>query len=88
MRLIEGHILRNINGNAVLVPPPENDIGFNGMISVNHTGEFVCKMLSEETNLQSVAEALSKEYGVDVDRAREDVEIFLSELRSCNMLEE
>ena len=78
MRLIEGHILRRVHGNTVLVPPPEKDIGFNGMIGVNHTGEFVCKMLSEETDPESLEE----------DRAKADIEVFLSELRSCNMLEE
>ena len=88
MRLIEGHILRRVHGNAVLVPPPEKDIGFNGMIAVNHTGEFVCKMLSEETDAESLAAALAKEYEIEEDRAKADIEVFLSELRSCNMLEE
>lgn len=88
MRLIKGHILRRVHGNTVLVPPPEKDIGFNGMIAVNHTGEFVCKMLSDETDTESLAAALAQEYEVDADRARADVEVFLSELKSCNMLEE
>lgn len=88
MRLIKGHILRRVHGNTVLVPPPEKDIGFNGMIAVNHTGEFVCKMLNDETDTESLAAALAQEYEVDADRARADVEVFLSELKSCNMLEE
>ena len=88
MHLIEGHILRRVHGNTVLVPPPEKDIGFNGMIAVNHTGEFVCKMLNDETDTESLAAALAQEYEVDADRARADVEVFLSELKSCNMLEE
>ena len=88
MRLIEGHILRRVHGNAVLVPPPEKDIGFNGMIGVNHTGEFVCKMLSEETDAESLAAALAKEYEIEEDRAKADIEVFLSELKSLNMLEE
>lgn len=87
MRLIKDHILRRVHGNTVLVPPPERDIGFNGMIALNHTGEFVCKMLKNDTDIESLAASLSKEYEVETDRARADVEIFLSELDSCNMLE-
>ena len=88
MRLVEGHILRQVHGNTVLVPPPEKDIGFNGMISVNHTGEFVCKMLIVDTDVESLSAALAQEYDIEKDRARADIEVFLSELKSCNMLEE
>lgn len=88
MRLIEGHILRRVHGNAVLVPPPEKDIGFSGMIAVNHTGEFLCKILRNETTIESLVSALAEEYDEDTDTVRADVEVFLSELRSCNVLEE
>ena len=87
MRLIKDHILRQVRGNAVLVPTSES-AGFNGMISLNHTGEFICRMLREDTDAESIAAALAREYNVDAERAKEDVEAFLSELRSCNMLEE
>ena len=45
MRLIEDHILRKVHGNVVLVPLSERETDFNGMIALNHTGEFVCRML-------------------------------------------
>lgn len=88
MRLIKDHILRKVHGNTVLVPPPERDIGFNGMIALNHSGEFVCKMLRNETDKESLAVALAQEYEVEPDTVRADLDAFLSELRSCNMLEE
>ena len=87
MRLIQDHILRRVNGNAVLVPPPERDIGFNGMIVLNHTGEFVCTLLREDTDEAHLAAALAKEYGKAPQEVAEDVRVFLSELASCNMLE-
>lgn len=88
MRLIKNHILKRVHGNTVLVPPPEMDIGFNGMIVLNHTGEFVCKMLRDETDRESIALALAHEYGVEPDSVKADLDAFLSELSSCNMLEE
>ena len=87
MHLIEDHILRKVNGNTVLLPPPERDIGFNGMIMLNHTGEFVCKMLRQDTDRESLAAALAQEYKLEPDQAGADLDAFLSELYSCNMLE-
>ena len=88
MHLVKDHILRQVGGNAVLVPTFGSTAGFNAMISLNHTGEFICRMLREDTDAESIAAALTREYDVDAERAKEDVEAFLSELRSCNMLEE
>ena len=88
MRLIKDHILKRVHGNAVLVPPPERDIGFNGMIALNHTGEFVCNLLREETDKESLVVALAQEYGVEPDSVKADLDAFLSELNSCHMLEE
>lgn len=88
MRLIDGHILRKVNGNAVLIPPPEKDIGFNGMIVLNDTGELVCKMLRNGADKKCIAEALAQEYEVEPDDAENDLDVFLSELKSCNVLEE
>ena len=88
MRLIDGHILRRVHGDTVLVPPPERNTDFNGMITLNHTGEFVCQMLKEETNPESLAAALAQEYGLEIDDVRADLEAFLSDLYACNMIEE
>lgn len=88
MHLIQGHILRKVHGNMVLVPPSDRDTGFNGMIVLNHTGGFVCKMLQKDTDRESLATALAQEYEVDTEQALVDLDSFLSELRSCNMLEE
>lgn len=87
MRLIKDHILRQVRGNAVLVPTSES-AGFNGMISLNQTGDFVCRVLSEDTDVESIAAEMAREFDVDTERAKADVLSFLSELRSCNMLEE
>ncbi|MGM9550819.1 MAG: PqqD family protein [Clostridia bacterium] len=87
MHLIAGHILRKVHKNTVLVPPPDKSIGFNGMIVLNHTGEFICKMLREETDKESLLEALAQEYSVEPHAVEKDLDAFLSELESCNMLE-
>lgn len=86
MHLIEGHILRKVRGNVVLVPLSDSETDFNGMIVLNHTGEFVCRLLEQDTDRDSLASALAQEYGMEPEQVREDVDAFLAELDSCHML--
>ena len=86
MRLIQDHILRKVNGNVLLVPLSDTETDFNGMISLNHTGEFVCRMLEQDTDRDSLVAALAKEYGMEPGQVEADVDSFLSVLDSCHML--
>ena len=86
MRLIQDHILRKVNGNVVLVPLSDKETDFNGMISLNHTGEFVCRMLKQDTARDSLVAALAQEYGIEPGQVEADVDSFLSVLDSCHML--
>ena len=86
MRLIQDHILRKVNGNVVLVPLSDTETDFNGMIALNHTGEFVCRMLKQDTDRDSLVAALAQEYGMEPGQVEADVDSFLSVLDSCHML--
>ena len=86
MRLIEDHILRKVHGNVVLVPFSDSETDFNGMIVLNHTGEFICRMLQQNTDRDSLIAGLAQEYEKEPEQVETDVDTFLSELDSCNML--
>lgn len=86
MRLIKDHILRNVNGDVVLVPLSNDETDFNGMIVLNHTGEFVCRMIEEDTDIDSVITALADEYDLEPEKVENDVRAFLSELDACHVL--
>ena len=86
MRLIEDHILRKVHGNVVLVPLSDRETDFNGMIALNHTGEFVCRMLQQDTNRERLIEGLALEYEMKPEQVAADVDAFLAELDSCHML--
>ena len=86
MRLIEDHILRNVNGRVVLMPISDRETNFNGMIVLNHTGEVVCRMLEQDTDRDSLMEGLAQEYGMESEQVEADVDAFLSELNSVHML--
>ena len=86
MHLIEDHILRKVNGNVVLVPLSDRETDFKGMIVLNHTGEFVCRMLEKSTDRNSLVESLAQEYGMKPEQVEADVDTFLSELDACHIL--
>ena len=86
MRLIEDHILRKVHDNVVLVPLSDSETDFNGMIALNHTGEFVCRMLQQDTDRDSLIESLAKEYEIEPEQVAADVDAFLAELDSCHVL--
>lgn len=86
MRLIEDHILRNVNGSVVLIPLSDRETDFSGMIVLNHTGEFVCRMLEQDMDRDSLIVGLAQEYGMKPEQVGADVDVFLTELDSAHML--
>ena len=86
MRLIEDHILRNVNGSVVLIPLSDRETDFSGMIVLNHTGEFVCRMLEQDMDRYSLIVGLAQEYGMKPEQVGADVDVFLTELDSAHML--
>lgn len=86
MHLINDHILKNVHGNVVLVPTSDRETDFNGMIVLNHTAEFLCRMLQQETDRNSLIAGLAQEYEIEPERIAADVEAFLKDLDSCHLL--
>ena len=86
MRLINDHILKTVHGNAVLVPLSDDETDFRGMVVLNHTGEFVCRMLQQATGRDTLIAELAKEYEVATEQVAADVDVFLSELDACHLL--
>lgn len=86
MRLIEGHILRKVHDNVVLVPISDSETDFRGMIVLNHTGEFLCRILQQDIDRDSLIGRLAQEYEMKPEQVEADVDTFLTELDSCHML--
>ena len=86
MRLINDHILKTVHGNAVLVPLSDDETDFRGMVVLNHTDKFVCRMLQQETGRDTLIAELAKEYEIATEQVAADVDVFLSELDACHLL--
>ena len=86
MRLIDNHILRKVHEQVVLVPLSDHDTAFQGMIVLNHTGEWICRRLQEDTDRDSLIAGLAETYGMPSAQVAADVDAFLADLDSCQML--
>lgn len=72
----------------MLIPVGAAAAKFNGLITLNETGATIFKALAQETTLEALVDAVTAEYDIDRDTARNDAEEFLQQLRLAGALVE
>lgn len=86
MKLKDGFILRQVAGQAVVLPGGDV-LDLNMMITLNETGAFLWERLMEETSEDALVAALLAEYDVDEATARAAVVAFVQKLNDNGFLE-
>ena len=86
MQLNKEFVLREVADNWVVLPIGQASVDFNGMISLNETGAFLWKTLEQGADSEGLVAALTEEYDVTLQQAREDVEAFLASLQKIGCL--
>ena len=85
MKLKEGFLLRQVAGQTVVLPTAE-ELDMNMMITLNETGAFLWERLSEETDAETLVNALLAEYDVDAETAKAAVAAFVAKLSDNGFL--
>lgn len=80
-------LLREVAGRQVIVPVGNAVSGFPGMITVNQTGAFLWEQLAQEQTLDALVQAITNEYEVAQETAKQDVQSFLDKLRPTGALQ-
>lgn len=86
MKIADGFVLKKVADSYVVVPVGENVVDFTSMITINESGEFIWRQLLEDTDTETVADALCAEYEVDRETALKDVEAFVNILMDKKVL--
>ena len=73
-------ILREIAGEAVLIPTGSASQNLNGMFRLTETGVFIWKQVDTAADLEEITSRIISEFEVDEETARRDVRGFLYEL--------
>lgn len=80
--------LKNVCGVNVVVAEGEKNIDFDSIFSLNETGAFLWReALKGDFTIDSLTDALTREYEVETDVAKEDVRQFVEELNKQQLLE-
>lgn len=86
MRTNENYILREIDGESILIPIGEASEHLNGMIHLTPTAAFIWKEVDRANCLEEIIQKLMEKYEVTDEIARRDVYGFLSELYNRRMV--
>lgn len=86
MKLKNGFVLREVAGECVVVPA-EEDLNFNGMITLNATGKLLWSCLEKGTTIEEMTAALCSEYDIDQATAAADATEFADKLKERGFLE-
>ena len=88
MRIKGDYIIREVEGEYLVVPTEASSIHKKHYIKVNDTGAFLFESLQEATDEDTLVKKLTETYEVDSDTAKKAVAEFLSRLRDHGLLDE
>ncbi len=87
MKIKEGFVLRSVADNFIVIGVDGEAVDFNGMITLNETGAFLWRILTEQDiSRDGLVKMLTSEYMVDVNIAEEDIDAFLKKLADADVL--
>ena len=87
MKVNSDFVMRNIAGENILVPTGEAAEKFNGMITMNEVAAFMWQNIDEVESKEDLVKMVLNEFEVDEETDTRDVENFINELSSINMIE-
>lgn len=87
MKIKKGYLVREIAGCNIVVPVGERVIDFKGIMTLNDTGSFVWKCLSEDVSYDRLISLILDEYEIDEATARADLDEFINKARESGVLE-
>ena len=86
MKLENDFITRTIDDTQFLIPIGGES--FHGIIRSNESAAFIVDALKEETTIDKIVDAMTKEYDAPREVLEADVNEIIKKLRSVNALEE
>ena len=89
MKLKEGILMQEIDGQYMVVDGGENGERFQGLIKMNGTAAFVTKQLmTKNVSLDDIVKAMVEKYDVTENKAKASAERVIDQLRTVHMLVE
>ena len=87
MKILKELILREIAGEAVLVPVGKSVLEYNGLFALNEVGADIWKGIVAGKDEETIVAELLESYDAPEADIRRDTTIFLQELRKMSIIE-
>ncbi len=88
MKIKQGYKVRKMCDTAIVVAVGTESSEFNGMITLNDSGELLWSRLTQGADIDELAQLLVAEYGIDKQTAMADVEEFVEKIEGAGFLEQ
>lgn len=87
MKINSCFVLRKVAQTWIILPLADENVNFNGMMTLNDSGAMLWHVLERGAESDDLVKALTAEYNVSLEQAREDVEAFIQKLQSAGCLD-
>ncbi len=87
MKLKEGIVLGNVDGENFAIATGKAMKNFNGVIHNNKTAAYIFELLQTEQTEDSIVEAMLEKYDVDEATVREDVRRIINIIKDAGVLD-
>jgi hypothetical protein len=86
MKISNEFVLREIEGDYIIVPTGKEALQFNGIITLNEVGVVIWELLQKETTCEEIVQTIMETYEVEEAEVQEDVQEFLEKLLAEGIL--
>lgn len=86
MKIKEGYLLRKVAGSSVVIPLAQDNVDFNGMMTLSETGALLWEKLEQGTDKSGLLKAILDEYDIDEATALADIKAFIEKLEKAGIL--
>lgn len=87
MKIKGEFVLREIAGDFILVPVGQTALNINGMITLDPVAALIWKGLESEQDPPAILNEILDRFEVTEEIARKDLDDFIKQLESLNLLE-
>ena len=81
MKIKADYVLRQVMDTYLILGIGSEAYAPNQIMTLNETGAFLWRMLTEGAEKGEMVSGLMKEYAVDAETAEKDVDVFIAQLR-------
>lgn len=86
MKVKSGYLLKKVMGSYMIIS--ENDFSSTSSLqTLNETGAFLWSLMENDTTVPLMAQAMTKEYDIDIETALKDTEAFVAKLEKAELIE-